>query len=147
MKTFTCECGAQVSKSADSCPKCGKRYGKLAETFKCRSCGTTLYKNDHFHVNDTYSHIISDGSSIVSSSNSLSQTKCTSCGEPYPYISKGSEKLRMFLHRGIMVFIFFTLVVALLYGIFGMNPWVLLYIVPCVWFGRRFGRKRIILNR
>lgn len=110
MKTFVCECGATVSNNADACPKCGKRFGKSSETFKCRSCGATLYKEDHYitevtetasepssvtMVNNSYGVINSSGGNPILN---VSQNKCPNCGEPNPFMSKTELGFRGIVH-------------------------------------------------
>ena len=79
-------CGAKVSVSAKSCPKCGSDVNQgfikkgLKKIYRCKSCGRELDIDKH-HYESTGSYLV-DGTTHYTSS--FHHVACPYCGDPHP---------------------------------------------------------------
>jgi len=119
-KHKTCECGAQVSSNAATCPKCGKNLLRSDETFECRNCKTVLFKDDHWSdervvlagSSTSFSAVEIAGSihgtaihSGPRSIRQLIQIPCPKCGEKYPFMGPLEKYVRVSIQLGFFLFI------------------------------------------
>lgn len=132
MSLVTCEkCGAQVSKNADSCPRCNHDISgwrtKVLETAMrkspCRVCGEMLMLRSHRNVSSTSYTRWVDGTSFQRTRFTITYTPCLRCGEPEPLILFGDKIIHKLL---------FVLPFPLGFGLFelfGISPSYLPYLM------------------
>ena len=148
-KRKTCECGAQVSSNAATCPKCGKDLLKSDEMFCCRNCGTRLLKDDYWNERVTSGRptgfISTGGGGSFTYSGPrrlLVQFPCPECGEKYPFMGPFEKFTRVSVQLTFLFLIGVPFILfALLYGIY-KGSWLWIISAPIAfWLTIKFCRK------